>query len=49
MAIVVHVRPSIDHGRPWGERQARIFVESVLPEAKDLMVQVGTFSERWSI
>ena len=41
MAIVVHVRPNIDHGRPWGERQARIFLESVLPEAKDVVVQIA--------
>ena len=41
MAIVVHIRPNIDHGRPWGERQARIFVENVLPEAKDVVVQIA--------
>ena len=41
MAVVVHVRPNIDHGRPWGERQARIFLESVLPEAKDVVVQIA--------
>lgn len=41
MAIVVHVRPNIDHGRPWGERQARIFLEKVLPEAKDIVVQIA--------
>lgn len=41
MAIVVHIRPNIDHGRRWGERQARIFLESVLPEAKDVVVQIA--------
>ncbi|MBM3812995.1 MAG: hypothetical protein FJW20_15345 [Acidimicrobiia bacterium] len=41
MAIVAHIRPNIDHGRPWGERQARVFLESVLPEAKDVVVQVA--------
>lgn len=41
MAIVVHVRPNIDHGRRWGEKQARIFLESVLPEAKDVVVQIA--------
>ncbi|MBM3728272.1 MAG: hypothetical protein FJW40_22955 [Acidobacteria bacterium] len=41
MAIVVHVRPNIDHGRAWGEKQARIFLESVLPEAKDIVVQIA--------
>ena len=41
MAIVVHIRSNIDHGRPWGERQARIFVEKILPEAKDVVVQIA--------
>ncbi len=41
MAIVVHIRPNIDHGRPWGERQARIFLENVLPEAKEVVVQIA--------
>ena len=41
MAVVMHIRPNIDHGRPWGERQARIFLESVLPEAPDIAVQVA--------
>jgi predicted TIM-barrel fold metal-dependent hydrolase len=41
MAIVVHVRPNIDHSRPWGERQARIFLEKVLPEAKGIVVQIA--------
>lgn len=41
MAIVAHIRPNIDHHRPWGERQARIFVDSVLPEAKDVVVQIA--------
>jgi predicted TIM-barrel fold metal-dependent hydrolase len=41
MAIAVHVRPNIDHGRPWGEKQARIFVENILPEAKDVVVQIA--------
>ncbi|HBY60629.1 MAG TPA: amidohydrolase, partial [Solibacterales bacterium] len=41
MAIVVHIRPNIDHGRPWGERQARIFLENVLPEAKGIVVQIA--------
>jgi predicted TIM-barrel fold metal-dependent hydrolase len=41
MAIVIHLRPNIDHGRRWGERQARIFVDQVLPEAKDVPVQIA--------
>lgn len=41
MAIVVHVRPNIDHGRPWGEQQARIFLDNVLPEARNVVVQIA--------
>ena len=41
MAIVAHIRPNIDHGRPWGEKQARIFVEKLLPEAKEVVVQIA--------
>ncbi|MBL8240812.1 MAG: amidohydrolase family protein [Bryobacterales bacterium] len=41
MAIVVHIRPNIDHGRPWGAKQARIFLEHVLPEAGNVVVQIA--------
>lgn len=41
MAIVAHIRPNIDHGRAWGERQARIFLERVLSEAPDVVVQIA--------
>lgn len=41
MAIVAHVRSNIDHNRPWGEIQARTFLDSVLPAAKDVVVQVA--------
>ena len=41
MAIVVHSRPNIDHGRPWGAKQAGIFLERVLPEAQDVVVQIA--------
>jgi len=41
MAIVAHVRPNIDHGRPWGAKQARMFLEQVLPEAPDVVVQIA--------
>jgi predicted TIM-barrel fold metal-dependent hydrolase len=41
MAIVVHIRPNIDHGRSWGAKQARIFLENVLPEAQDVVVQIA--------
>jgi predicted TIM-barrel fold metal-dependent hydrolase len=41
MAIVVHMRPSISKGRPYGARQARIFLEQLLPAAPDVTVQVA--------
>jgi predicted TIM-barrel fold metal-dependent hydrolase len=41
MAIVVHVRPNINNRRPWGMEQARLFVEGVLPAAKDIVVQIA--------
>jgi predicted TIM-barrel fold metal-dependent hydrolase len=41
MAIVVHLRASIGKNRPYGARQARIFIEQVLPAAPDTMVQVA--------
>jgi predicted TIM-barrel fold metal-dependent hydrolase len=44
MAIVVHMRASISKGRPYGARQARIFVEQVLPAAPDVAVQVAHFA-----
>jgi predicted TIM-barrel fold metal-dependent hydrolase len=44
MAIVVHMRASISKGRPYGARQARIFVEQVLPAAPDVTVQVAHFA-----
>jgi predicted TIM-barrel fold metal-dependent hydrolase len=44
MAIVVHMRASISKGRPYGARQARIFVEQLLPAAPDVTVQVAHFA-----
>ena len=41
MAIVVHLRANIGKRRPYGERQARIFLEQVLPAASDVVVQVA--------
>jgi len=41
LAIVVHVRPNINNRRPWGAEQARLFVEGVLPAAKDVVVQIA--------
>ncbi len=44
MAIVVHLRASIGKGRPYGARQARIFIEQVLPAAPGVTVQVAHFA-----
>ncbi len=41
MPIVVHLRPNIDHQRPWESRQARIFLEQVLPRAPGVVVQIA--------
>jgi predicted TIM-barrel fold metal-dependent hydrolase len=41
MAIAVHMRASIGRNRPYGARQARIFLEQLLPAAPDIPVQVA--------
>lgn len=41
MAIVVHLRASISRNRPYGEAQARAFLEELLPLAPDILVQVA--------
>ncbi len=41
MAIVVHLRSNIDHQRPYGAREARLFLEQVLPEAPDIPIQIA--------
>jgi predicted TIM-barrel fold metal-dependent hydrolase len=44
LAIVVHMRASISKGRPYGAREARIFLEQLLPAAPDVTVQVAHFA-----
>ncbi len=44
LALVVHLRASISKGRPYGARQARIFIEQLLPAAPDVTVQVAHFA-----
>jgi predicted TIM-barrel fold metal-dependent hydrolase len=44
MAIVVHMRASISKGRPYGARQATVFLEQLLPAAPDVAVQVAHFA-----
>ncbi len=41
MAIVVHMHANIDHHRPYGAKEARIFLEQLLPEAPDVEVQIA--------
>ncbi len=41
MAIVVHMHSNIDHHRPYGAKEARIFLEQLLPEAPDVVVQIA--------
>jgi predicted TIM-barrel fold metal-dependent hydrolase len=41
MAIVVHARSTISKNRPYGAKQARIFIEQLLPEAPDITVQIA--------
>jgi predicted TIM-barrel fold metal-dependent hydrolase len=41
MAIVIHMRSSISRRRPYGAEEARAFIESVLPAAPDVTVQVA--------
>ena len=41
MAIVVHMRPSVTSGRPYGAAQARVFLDRVLPVAPDVPIQIA--------
>jgi hypothetical protein len=41
MAIVVHMHANVDHHRPYGTREAKIFLEQLLPEAPDVVVQIA--------
>jgi len=44
MAIAIHLRASISLKRPYGEAQARTFLEQLMPEVPDTMVQVAHFA-----
>jgi predicted TIM-barrel fold metal-dependent hydrolase len=41
MAIVVHMRPSVTRHRPYGAREADIFLAQVLPAAPHVAVQIA--------
>jgi len=39
--IVAHIRSNYDRRRPWGARQAGVFLDQLLPLAKDTTVQIA--------
>jgi predicted TIM-barrel fold metal-dependent hydrolase len=41
MHIVVHAHANIDHNRPYGAKQARVFLERLLPAAPNVTVQIA--------
>jgi predicted TIM-barrel fold metal-dependent hydrolase len=41
MAVVVHVRPSVNRARPYGALEARVFLDKVLPSAPDVPIQIA--------
>jgi uncharacterized protein len=41
MPIVVHMHPSVTRHRPYGEKEARIFLNEVLPAAAQVPVQIA--------
>lgn len=41
MAVVIHMRSSIDLRLPYGREEARIFFDSIMPEARDIPVQIA--------
>jgi predicted TIM-barrel fold metal-dependent hydrolase len=41
MAIAVHMHANIDHHRPYGAKEARVFLEQLLPEAPDVTIQIA--------
>lgn len=41
MAIVVHMRPSVTRNRPYGAKEARTFLNEVLPSAPHVPIQIA--------
>src|SRR5213594_1250368 len=41
MAIVIHMRASISRNLPYGRTEAQIFIDSILPSAPDVPVQIA--------
>jgi len=44
MAIAIHLRASFSLKRPYGEAQARLLLEQLMPEVPDTMVQIAHFA-----
>ena len=41
MAIVVHMRPSVTRNRPYGAKEAKVFLSEVLPMAPHVPIQIA--------
>jgi predicted TIM-barrel fold metal-dependent hydrolase len=41
MAIVVHMRPSVTRNRPYGAKEAKTFLDKVLPSAPHVPIQIA--------
>lgn len=41
MAITVHMHANIDRHRPYGAKEARVFLEQLLPQSPDVTVQIA--------
>ena len=41
MAIVVHAHANIDHKRPYGAKEARVFLQALLPAAPGVTIQIA--------
>lgn len=41
MAIVVHMRPSVTRKRPYGSPEARMFLDTLIPAAPDVPIQIA--------
>jgi len=41
MTIAVHMHANVDHHRPYGAKEARVFLEQLLPQAPNVAVQIA--------
>jgi predicted TIM-barrel fold metal-dependent hydrolase len=41
MAITVHLHANVDHNRPYGAREARVFLTQVMPFAPHVVIQIA--------